>query len=196
MKKLRSQSGMTLTEMLCALVVLMLISSLLAVGVRFAVQTYRTSMADSQAQMLCSTVTTAIADKLRYCSGVTSEDGKVFIKDIGSVESDEQGSFFQVDGDTGQIVMQSGSEKKQLLGAKSYPRGLKIRELKVAFSDTDRRFAVSFDVTDTAGTVLASSCFDVRCINDVTNSGTPGGGSGTESGGTESGGTDAPATGR
>ena len=39
MKKLRSQSGMTLTEMLCALVVLMLISSLLAVGVRFAVQT-------------------------------------------------------------------------------------------------------------------------------------------------------------
>lgn len=190
MKKLRSQSGMTLTEMLCALVVLMLISSLLAVGVRFAVQTYRTSMADSQAQMLCSTVTTAIADKLRYCSGVTSEDGKVFIKDIGSVESDEQGSFFQVD-ETGQIVMQSGSETKQLLGAKSYPRGLKIRELKVAFSDTDRRFAVSFDVTDTAGTVLASSCFDVRCINDVTNSGTPGGGSGTESGGT-----DVPATGR
>ena len=94
MKKLRSQSGMTLTEMLCALVVLMLISSLLAVGVRFAVQTYRTSMADSQAQMLCSTVTTAIADKLRYCSGVTSEDGKVFIKDIGSVESDEQGGLF------------------------------------------------------------------------------------------------------
>ena len=179
MKKLRSQSGMTLTEMLCALVVLMLISSLLAVGVRFAVQTYRTSMADSQAQMLCSTVTTAIADKLRYCSGVTSAGGKVFIKDIGSVESDEQGSFFQVDEDTGQIVMQSDSEKKQLLGAKSYPRGLKIRELKVAFS------------TDTAGTVLASSCFDVRCINDVTNSGTPGGGSGTESGGT-----DVPATGR
>lgn len=184
MKKLRSQSGMTLTEMLCALVVLMLISSLLAVGVRFAVQTYRTSMADSQAQMLCSTVTTAIADKLRYCSGVTSKDGKVFIKDIGSVESDEQGSFFQVD-ETGQIVMQSGSETKQLLGAKSYPRGLKIRELSVEFSNTDRRFAVSFDVTDTAGTVLASSCFDVRCINDVTNSGTPGGGSGTESGGTD-----------
>lgn len=191
MKKLRSQSGMTLTEMLCALVVLMLISSLLAVGVRFAVQTYRTSMADSQAQMLCSTVTTAIADKLRYCSGVTSAGGKVFIKDIGSVESDEQGSFFQVDEDTGQIVMQSDSEKKQLLGAKSYPRGLKIRELSVEFSNTDRRFAVSFDVTDTAGTVLASSCFDVRCINDVTNSGTPGGGSGTESGGT-----DVPATGR
>ena len=189
MKKLRSQSGMTLTEMLCALVVLMLISSLLAVGVRFAVQTYRTSMADSQAQMLCSTVTTAIADKLRYCSGVTSAGGKVFIKDIGSVESDEQGSFFQVDEDTGQIVMQSDSEKKQLLGAKSYPRGLKIRELSVEFSNTDRRFAVSFDVTDTAG--LASSCFDVRCINDVTNSGTPGGGSGTESGGT-----DAPTTGR
>ena len=95
MKKLRSQSGMTLTEMLCALVVLMLISSLLAVGVRFAVQTNRTSMADSQAQMLCSTVTTAIADKLRYCSGVTSAGGRSLSRISAAWKATSRGAFFR-----------------------------------------------------------------------------------------------------
>lgn len=198
MKKLRSRSGMTLTEMLCALVVLMLISALLAVGVRFGVQTYRTSMADSQAQVLCSTVTAAIEDKLRYCGAVsTEENGKLFIQGIGSVSGNDDGGFFSVN-DDGQIVLDVRDEtgEKKLLGAKSYPRGLKIAgndDFKITFDQASGIFHVKFKVTDTAGTTLASSEFDVKRINEVSAES-----SGGETGGTDTGtgGTDQPATGR
>ena len=182
MKKLRSRSGMTLTEMLCALVVLMLISALLAVGVRFGVQTYRTSMADSQAQVLCSTVTAAIEDKLRYCGKVsTEENGKLFIQGIGSVSGNDDGGFFSVNTD-GQIVLDETGEKK-LLGAKSYPRGLKIGEdLSVTFAETSGIFHVKFKVTDTAGTTLASAEFDVKRINGVSAEPSDGQAGGTDTG--------------
>ena len=68
MKKLRNQNGLTLTEMLCTVIIVLLFSSLVAVGANAAVRSFRISMADSQAQELCSTLTTAISDKLRYCT--------------------------------------------------------------------------------------------------------------------------------
>ena len=44
MKKLRGSRGVTLTETLCTVLIVLLISAMLAVGVRFAVRTYRESM--------------------------------------------------------------------------------------------------------------------------------------------------------
>ena len=41
MKKLRGRRGVTLTETLCTVLIVLLISAMLAVGVRFAVRTYR-----------------------------------------------------------------------------------------------------------------------------------------------------------
>ena len=70
MKKLRNQNGLTLTEMLCTVIIVLLFSSLVAVGANAAVRSFRISMADSQAQELCSTLTTAISDKLRYSGEV------------------------------------------------------------------------------------------------------------------------------
>lgn len=40
MKKLRGSRGVTLTETLCTVLIVLLISAMLAVGVRFAVRTY------------------------------------------------------------------------------------------------------------------------------------------------------------
>lgn len=66
MKKLRGSRGVTLTETLCTVLIVLLISAMLAVGVRFAVRTYRESMELSETELLCSTLTAAISDKLRY----------------------------------------------------------------------------------------------------------------------------------
>ena len=52
MKKLRNQNGLTLTEMLCTVIIVLLFSSLVAVGANAAVRSFRISMADSQAQEL------------------------------------------------------------------------------------------------------------------------------------------------
>ena len=91
MKKLRGQSGMTLTELLCAVIVVLLFSSLVAVGANAAVRSFRTSMADAQAQELCSTLVAAISDKLRYCGTVDTSSGKIFIQDVGSVTGGDGG---------------------------------------------------------------------------------------------------------
>ena len=70
MKKLRGSRGVTLTETLCTVLIVLLISAMLAVGVRFAVRTYRESMELSETELLCSTLTAAISDKLRYSGDV------------------------------------------------------------------------------------------------------------------------------
>ena len=71
MNKLRDRRGFTLTELLCAVLIVLLVSALLTVGVRFAGRTYNSSMQLSKAQELCSTLTSVISDKLRFCGTVT-----------------------------------------------------------------------------------------------------------------------------
>ena len=111
MNKLRDRRGFTLTELLCAVLIVLLVSALLTVGVRFAGRTYNSSMQLSEAQELCSTLTSVISDKLRFCGTVTpGADGSldhIFIQDLGSVEG--EGAAFQVDAD-GQLTL--GSTKQ------------------------------------------------------------------------------------
>lgn len=61
MNKLRDRRGFTLTELLCAVLIVLLVSALLTVGVRFAGRTYNSSMQLSEAQELCSTLTSVIS---------------------------------------------------------------------------------------------------------------------------------------
>ena len=65
MKKLRNQNGLTLTEMLCTVIIVLLFSSLVAVGANAAVRSFRISMADSRAQELCSTLTSCATARWR-----------------------------------------------------------------------------------------------------------------------------------
>ena len=160
MKKLKSRSGMTLTELLRGIVVLLLVTSLLTVGVRFAVKTYRASMASAQAQTLCSTLTTAVTDKLRYCGNVSENGDRIFITDVGSVVgSEDEGGVFRIE--DGEVLLGS----KKLLGSKAYPEGLRVDGFKLKYSGSTRIFSVAFVVTDSAGTVLAKADFDVQKIN-------------------------------
>lgn len=110
---------MTLTETLCTVLIVLLISAMLAVGVRFAVRTYRESMELSETELLCSTLTAAISDKLRY-SGEVGQN--MFIQGVGTTDSGGGGSF--AISDDGEVVIQTtDSEEFRLLGSASYPQG-------------------------------------------------------------------------
>lgn len=154
-RKLCSPRGATLTEMLCVVVVLLLMTGLLATGAAFTVRAYRSSMADSQAQLLSSTLRTAITDKLRYCGSV--EGDKIFLQDIGAA------STFGLN-ENGEVILDTAGEEK-LLGSNAYPRGLRVSELSVRFSASDERFAVSYKVTDSTGAVLSTADFEVGRLN-------------------------------
>ena len=161
MKKLRSQRGATLTEMLCAVLIVVLISALLVVGIRFAGRTYNSSMKLSEAQELCSTLTSIISDKLRFCGTVTqSEDGgltQIFIQNVGNVE----GEAFQLSED-GQVML--GDSK--LLGASAYPRGLRVQEVSLQYDAGTDIFTVALRIGDKTGDTLAENTFEVKRVNN------------------------------
>lgn len=161
MKKLRNQNGLTLTEMLCTVIIVLLFSSLVAVGANAAVRSFRISMADSQAQELCSTLTTAISDKLRYCT--VEADNTVFIQGVGYVYRSAD-KIFTVN-DRGQVYL--GENK--FLGAYAYPEGLKVKDFSVEYNDTERVFTVKFQIEDRRVTKLAEANFQVKQINQETN---------------------------
>ena len=161
MKKLRNQNGLTLTEMLCTVIIVLLFSSLVAVGANAAVRSFRISMADSQAQELCSTLTTAISDKLRYCT--VEDDNTVFIQGVGYVEAAAD-KIFTVN-DRGQVYLGG----KKFLGAYAYPEGLKVQGSSVKYDGTKRIFTVAFQIEDRRDTKLAEADFQVKQINQETN---------------------------
>lgn len=158
MKKLRNQNGLTLTEMLCTVIIVLLFSSLVAVGANAAVRSFRISMADSQAQELCSTLTTAISDKLRYCTVETNNT--VFIQGVGYVEATADKIFTA---DSGQVYLGG----KKFLGAYAYPEGLKVQGFSVTYKENV--FTVQFQIKDRRGTKLAEAYFQVKQINQETN---------------------------
>ena len=160
MKKLRNQNGLTLTEMLCTVIIVLLFSSLVAVGANAAVRSFRISMADSQAQELCSTLTTAISDKLRYCTVET--DNKVFIQGVGYVEGPAE-NIFAVNSDSGQVYLGG----KKFLGAYAYPERLKVQDFSLTYKENV--FTVQFQIEDRRGTKLAEADFQVKQINQETN---------------------------
>lgn len=162
MKKLRNQNGLTLTEMLCTVIVVLLFSSLVAVGANAAVRSFRVSMADSQAQELCSTLTTAISDKLRYCT--VEADNKVFIQGVGYVEGPPK-DIFKVDLVSGQVYLGG----KKFLGTYAYPEGLKVKGFSVEYDGTKGIFTVAFQIKDRRDTKLAKANFQVKQINQETN---------------------------
>ena len=158
MKKLRGSRGVTLTETLCTVLIVLLISAMLAVGVRFAVRTYRESMELSETELLCSTLTAAISDKLRY-SGEVGQN--MFIQGVGTTDSGGGGSF--AISDDGEVV--------RLLGSASYPQGLRVRTTGtgetgfISYSAETGIFTVSFAIADAQGNILKETCFDVKRIN-------------------------------
>ena len=147
MNKLRDRRGFTLTELLCAVLIVLLVSALLTVGVRFAGRTYNSSMQLSEAQELCSSLTSVISDKLRFCGTVTP----------GSVEG--EGAAFQVDAD-GQLTLGS----TRLLSSAAYPRGLRVRDVSLRYDSASGIFTVTLQV-GTVDSTLAETDFEVRRLN-------------------------------
>lgn len=165
MKKLRGSRGVTLTETLCTVLIVLLISAMLAVGVRFAVRTYRESMELSETELLCSTLTAAISDKLRY----SGEVGQIFIQGVGTTDSG--GGSFAISDDGEVVIQTTDSEEFRLLGSASYPQGLRVRTTStgetdfISYSAETGIFTVSFAIADAQGNILKETCFDVKRIN-------------------------------
>jgi len=142
-EKLRSSKGVTLTELLMALLVVALIGVSLTVGINNAVRIYRDSTQLFEAETLCGTILTYLEDEFRFgrnireTGGEVHFDSQVFGKDVGVF----------VDGE-GKI----GIGYSQLLGDTAYTSGLKVLECEIGYHSGSGQVTIKIAVgPDDAG---------------------------------------------
>ena len=157
----KAKSGFTLVEMLCAIIVLMLVGMLMVSGVRLSLQSFAASVSRSEAQVLCSTLKTAVSDELRYAGTLKQEPGQsigFFSQNYG------EAAFAGFSSDENGQVLLGG---KKLLPSRAYPYGLRAQVALTAYDPDTRIFSVEITVQDSGGTnTLAQTQFEVRQLNE------------------------------
>lgn len=156
--------GFTLVEMLCTIVLILLISALVVTGVQLGVKSYHRSISDSEAQVLCSTLTTAISDELRYAGTVHLAENAQTPYDLTEFTffSQRYGDYaaFTVNSD-GQVLL-SGNK---LIPSKAYAYGARAR-LAIEYDPNEGRFTVTLSIYDRdESRELTKNTFEVKLLN-------------------------------
>lgn len=166
-KKLRDSSGLTMVETLCAAAILVLLCLMMNTGIHMAVTNYRTLTGEAEAQLLLSSLSDALADKLRYC--VVTES-KVPPQSIGEVRvsTDHQVTV--------------GGDKLLPEGAYGEPKADGTRRYQVTDASVTEPpyavgakpvFTVRLEVKDTQTNLSKEANLTVRCLNPVKKEGPP-----------------------
>ena len=162
--KLKDKKGLTLVEMLCTVAILVLVSMVMVLGVQLGVRSYAKSVSYSEAQVLCSTLTTTISDELRY-SGTLKVDGSGNVTGFFSQQfgSGDYTAFTT----TPEGHVQLGG--KDILPAKAYPYGIKAEVKSLTYDDVFSLFTVQLSVKDSENkNTLAETTFEVEKLNVTT----------------------------
>lgn len=131
-KKLRSNRGMTLTELIVALAIVSLIGVSLTVGVNGAAKVYRDATRLYEAETLCGTILTALEDELRFGTNFQPDETTNMLV---TYESPVFGGGMCVNLDGDKIYIGSGDSNK-LLSDKSYTSQLKVSKCDVKCTGT------------------------------------------------------------
>lgn len=75
--KLHSKNGMTLTELLVTMLILVMMTATVTLGTRAGMRVYRTSRFISEVQLISETIDNALSDVLRFASNPVKTDGNV-----------------------------------------------------------------------------------------------------------------------
>ena len=150
--------------MLCTVAILVLVSMVMVLGVQLGVRSYAKSVSYSEAQVLCSTLTTTISDELRY-SGTLKVDGSGNVTGFFSQQfgSGDYTAFTT----TPEGHVQLGG--KDILPAKAYPYGIKAEVKSLTYDDVSSLFTVRLSVKDSENkNTLAETTFEVEKLNVTT----------------------------
>lgn len=166
-KKLKDSGGLTMVETLCAVVILVLLCLMLNSGLSMAVKAYYDITAESETQLLLSSLSDALTDKLRYCVVYTDEAGTYQGTSIGDVTAAG-----------GRIVVKgpSSGEDKALLPEGAYGKGrykAEITEFTTGITGATPVFTIKLNVKETSGNIGAETRLTIRCLNPVKEEVTP-----------------------
>lgn len=177
MKKINN-SGMTLSEMLVATILVVLVSMGLATGVALSNKEFIYSIRQSEAQEIYSTLSNLLTNELRYTTQVeykNSNEVKSFYSLTYAIENslsevvviDEDDKV--VTNDYGYIALGNNSTFNKILGASSYPNNLGAK-VSIKYNETSKLFTVNLDIGVIGGNSIINKSFNVRSINNITGS--------------------------
>lgn len=155
MKKLKSKAGLTLMEMMAALLVMVLLVVGMGTGMDAGMRVYRDSQFESDSAALADILNTSMGDLLRYAENVkattATPDGIEFI--FTNTEYGIMDGYFQMSDQTaskGMIQLKNlrGDTVTDLVNAGAYP-DLSISDLHVIYVAPD---ATELTYTDKSGT--------------------------------------------
>ena len=139
-----------MTEMLCAVLILVLVSGGMATAVSLAARQYQQSMRESEAQILCSTLETILRNELAYTTEIKLNGNQVeqfqsqtyAIKDsLSSIvidDPDEKGY--------GRLLLGNDTKNMDILGRGAYPHGLLVRIDEFTYDNSTHCFTVKLSV--------------------------------------------------
>ena len=165
--KLKNKSGLTLVEMLCCVVVMLLVSIGMVNGVSLAVRNYESSLMSSESQVLCSTLTNLVSDELRYSGPVewNKDPIRFYSRTYGSKCIFSQNDSNQV---TLNEIQRDGNPAQRgykLLPNRSYHLGMRANVTLAKAAGKDNTFSVTILVTDSKDRELARNEFEVEKLN-------------------------------
>ena len=171
MKKLKSQKGFTLVEMLACVVMLMLLAGICSAGTSVAMNSYNMSLFESNSQMVESTLELYMGDIIRH--GIVKEETdpdnptekKLLITNPSYGIYD--GWIELVDGHIYVRKTKEDAEGMKLLAGKNYTQALKIKEFKLEYDSTEKTVKGKYTIESTVVADLDKECgFTYKIITD------------------------------
>lgn len=170
--KLRDKKGFTLIETLCAIILMLLVTSMIVNGLQFTTNNFEKTMSITEAQTLSETLKIAISDELRYATEIKREQnsqgenvvtyrntnyGDVFDSFGAYISCDEEGHvgvIFDNDPDY---------NFNKLISDYTYTYGNKA-EVKIDISNDYRIFNIDLTIKNSKDEVLKNISFEVEPI--------------------------------
>lgn len=163
--KNKKTAGLTLTEMLCCVVIMLLVSIGMVNGVSLAVRNYQSSLMASESQVLCSTLTSIVSDELRYAGPVNWENPISFYsRSYGRRCVFAQNEECQVTLKPVDDIYYVGTGFN-LLPGRAYHFGMRAKVTLSKKDKSDNTFLVNVLITDSQNRELVKNDFEVEKLN-------------------------------
>lgn len=177
---LKNNKGMTLTEVLAATLIMLLVSLGLTTGVALANRQFVTSIRESEAQELYSTLSSLITNELRFTNTIyvsnndnINQNVKGFLSytyatnsgtNLMAVLNDD--GILITDDSYGELAIGNNGTYNRLLGSASYPNNLGAK-WSIIYNSSKKYFTVTLDIGIIGGNSIYESSFDVLPLNTI-----------------------------
>ena len=154
--KLNNQQGLTLVEMLCAVIILILLGLILNTGLQLSVKAYDDMTAETETELLLSTAADSLADVLRFAIEAKTESETV------TFTHPSFGNNIDVTVVDGKLLVGG----KQLLPPGAYRGEIYQIELSsISYNKDNKCFTVKLKAKEKVGEISAEQEFTVKCLN-------------------------------